>query len=54
MSLARNYWPKEYSSKVMKKYIELNKSLATKVTIERVQKGRMVADTPKFEYFYEL
>lgn len=49
LSLARNYWPKEYSSKVMKKYIDLNKSLATKVTIERFAKGKMVADIVEFE-----
>lgn len=42
-NLARNYWPKEYSSGVMKKYLDLNKALAAKITIEKAVVTSIVA-----------
>jgi len=42
-SLLRKTWPKIYSSGVMKRYLDLNKELATKATLEKVPSSGMIA-----------
>ncbi len=42
-NLMKNLWPKEYSSGVMKKYLDLNRALATKISLENVSLSKMIA-----------